>query len=92
MIIITFDIPTGRWKALIPGEYGYLWLSFRSDPDNLQDDGSGTPIPDTFVSPNRALFEARLAIKNRAAPYRVEHTGITSNIEQVLNSQPLAAK
>jgi len=60
MIIITTDLSTGLWKAIINGSA----LSFRTD-------ASGTPLPDLFVSRNRALLEARLAVGDRSAAYRV---------------------
>ena len=61
MIIITPDLSTGLWKAIINGRV----LSFRTD-------ASGNPLPDLFVSRDRAVFEARLAIGDRSAEYRVQ--------------------
>lgn len=83
MIIIAFDIPTSLWKALLPDG---SFLSWRRDAE-------GNPLPDLFSSSQRALREARGALRDNAwaIPYRVEHTGIASNIEQVLQSLPLSS-
>ena len=62
MIIITPDLSTGLWKAIINGRV----LSFRAD-------ASGNPLPDLFVSRDRALLEARLAVGNSSAEYRVQN-------------------
>lgn len=79
MITIAFDITTSLWLAILPSGYP---LAFRTDAD-------GNPIPDRFSTAQRALREARLALRDSTwrIPHMVDSSGISADI-----LAPLAAK